>query len=240
MPTTGYIVVVWRLLLKKILLVNNLPTFLERNASLLDRIGFKLYTATSAREAMEIHREQRVDLIIAKLDMPDMEGDLLCSLIRQDVELRKVSIILICYPTPLQIEKASRCGANAWICRPVQPALLLQEVGKLIDIPTRMDHRARINGIVRSKWFSGTSSNISASGILFETDMVLDSDELILSMSFFIASREIFSDGKIVRSVSMPGGLYNYGVQFIGLAPEYRKEIESYVAQELKARPRDT
>jgi CheY-like chemotaxis protein len=220
--------------LKKILLVNTLPSFLERNASLLSKIGFKLYTATSAIEAMAIHRAERVDLIIAMLDMPEVGGDMLCSLIRKDQELRKVSILLICYPAPEQIEKASRCGANAWICKPVQPGLLLQEVGKLIAIPTRLDHRARIHGIVRSKWFSGISRNISVSGILFQTDKVLDPEAIITSMSFFIRSREIISDGKVVRSMSIPGGLYDYGVQFIGLAPEYRKEIETFVDQSLK------
>ena len=233
MPTAKNFVVLWRQFLKKILLVNNLPNFLERNASLLSRSGFKLYTATSAIEALEIHRAERVDVIIAMLDMPEMGGDMLCSLIRQDLDLRKVSILLICNPTPEQIEKAARCGANAWICRPVRPDLLLQEIGKLIDIPTRLDHRARIHGIVRSKWFSGTSRNISVSGILFETDKVLDSEAPITSMSFFIRSREIISDGTVVRSISMPGGLYSYGVKFIGLAPEYRKEIETFVNQNL-------
>lgn len=220
--------------MKKILLVNNVQNFLERNASLLNRAGFKLYTASSAIEAMQIHRAQRVDLIIAMLDMPEMGGDILCSLIRQDPELRKVAILLICYPASEQIEKASRCGANAWICKPVRPDLLLQEIGKLIDVPTRLDHRARIHGIVRSKWFSGTSRNISVSGILFETDKVLDPEALIESMSFFISSREIIAEGKVVRSVRIPGGLYNYGVQFMNLAPEHRKVIETFVAQNLE------
>jgi len=220
--------------LKKILLVNNLSNFLERNTSLLNRAGFRLYTAATALEAMQIHRAQKVDLIIAMLDMPEMGGDMMCSLIRQDLELRKVSILLICQPTAGQIEKASQCGANAWICKPVQPGLLLQEVGKLIAVPTRMDHRTSIHGIVRSKWFSGISRNISVSGLLCESDMAIDTDEVITSMSVFLKSRELIADGKVVRAVNLPGGLYNYGVQFIGLAPEHRKEIEIFVAQNLK------
>lgn len=234
-PKTGYFAVYGAsLLLKKILLVNNLPNFLERNTGLLSRAGFRLYTATSAIEAMQIHRAQRVDLIISMLEMPEMGGDVLCSLIRQDLELRKVSIILICSPSPVQIEKASRSGANSWIIKPVQPDLLLQKVVKLIAIPTRLDHRASILGVVRCKWFSGISRNISVTGILCETDMAIEANELITSLSFFISSREMNADGKVVRSVSMPDGMYNYGVQFINLAPEHRKKIETFVRQSLK------
>jgi len=221
--------------LHKILIVNNQPNFLERNEGLLNRIGFRIYTATSALEAMQIHRVHRVKLIIAMVDMPEMGGDVLCSLIRQDPELRKVSILLICQPTPGQLERASSCGANAWICKPLQPGLLLQEVGKLIAIPTRIDHRAGIHGIVRCKWFSGISRNISVSGILCETDVEIDPEEIITSMSVSLNSREIISDGKVARSVRLPNGLYNYGVQFIGLAPNHRKEIEALVALNLNA-----
>jgi len=221
--------------LHKILIVNNQPNFLERNEGLLNRIGFRIYTATSALEAMQIHRAHRVKLIIAMLDMPEMGGDVLCSLIRQDPLMRKVSILLICQPTSAQIERASSCGANAWICKPLQPGLLLQEVGKLIAIPTRVDHRAGIHGIVRCKWFSGVSRNISVSGVLCETDVEIDPEELITNMSVTLNSREIISDGKVARSVKLPNGLYNYGVQFIGLASDHRKEIEVLVAQNLNA-----
>src|ERR1700688_1718876 len=91
---------------KKILLVNNLQSFLERNYCLLDRAGFEVYTATSAVEALQVHRAQRVNLIIATLDMPQLGGDWLCSQIRQDSELCKVSKILVCYPVPKDIERA--------------------------------------------------------------------------------------------------------------------------------------
>jgi len=221
--------------LQKILIVNNQPNFLERNEGLLTKIGFRVYTAASAPEAMQIHRLHRVNLIIAMLDMPEMGGDLLCSLIRQDPLLRKVSILLICQPTSAQIERASSCAANAWICKPLKPGLLLQEVGKLISIPTRVDHRAGIHGIVHCKWFSGVSRNISVSGVLCETDVEIDPEELITSMSVSLNSREIISDGKVARSVKLPNGLYNYGVQFIGLAADHQKEIEALVAQNLNA-----
>jgi two-component system chemotaxis response regulator CheY len=215
---------------KKILLVNNLQSFLKRNYSLLDRAGFDVYTATSTLEALQIHRAQKVNLIIAMLDMPQLGGDSLCSLIRQDSELCKVSIILVCYPIPKDMEKASQCGANVWLTKPVRPDVLLQEVEKLLSISTRIDLRTSVRGIVNNRRFSGSLHNISVSGILCETDMLLNPDELITSMSIDISSSEIIAGGKVVRSANNLNGLYNYGVQFIGLAPGYREEIANLVA----------
>jgi len=215
--------------MKKILLVSNVHSFIERNSFLLDRAGFTIYTATSAIEALHIHRAQRVDLIIAALDMPEMGGDKLCSIIRQEGELCKVSIILACYPVPREVERASRCGANVWLPKPIHPYVLLQEVDKLITIPTRLDHRTSVQGVVHSTKFSAILRNISVSGILFETDILLNPDEFITNMSFVIGSREIIAEGNVVRSMDMLDGMYKYGVQFTALAPGHREEIAKFV-----------
>jgi CheY-like chemotaxis protein len=168
------------------------------------------------------------------LDLPDMEGDVLSSLIRRKGQLSKVSIILVCYPVPRDLERASRCGANAWVTKPIHPYNLLHEVGKLLNIPTRLNHRTNVNGIVHCLWFSGMLQNISVSGILCETDMLFDKDELIIGMSFVIGSHEIIADGKFVRSVNLPDGRYNYGVQFINIEPEYQEVIADFVETKLK------
>jgi CheY-like chemotaxis protein len=215
--------------MKKILLVSNSQGFLGRNNSLLDRAGYKVYTATSAEDALRIHRGQRVDLIVAMLDMPGMGGDKMCSLIRQDEELCKVSILLVCYEVPEDIEIASRCGANVLIAKPVHPVVLLQEVEKLLAIPKRVEHHTSVHGIVKSGIFSGILRNVSESGILCETDIYLHPHVLITNMSFVIGSREIITDGAVIRLESKSGDMYIYGIKFIGLSPEYREVITNYV-----------
>jgi CheY-like chemotaxis protein len=218
--------------MKKILLVNNLEAFLGRNKSLLNRAGFLILTATSAQEALRIYREQSVDLIISLLDMPEMGGDALCSSIRQDSELKHVPFILVCYET--ELERASQCGANAWVTKPVRPELLLEHVGRFLQIPARRDYRAifnaRVNGTRESLSFSGMTRNISASGLLCETATILNQDDLITNLLLAIDSHQIVADGKVVRSESRPDGMYNYGVQFTSLAPEYLEKIEQFVA----------
>jgi CheY-like chemotaxis protein len=221
--------------INKILIVSNTPGFLERNKRLLARAGVRILTATSSKQALKIHYKERVNLILAKLDMPEMGGDMLCSLIRQKDELRKVSFILVCNNKPGEIESASQCGANAWFTRPVNPMLLRQTIARLTSISPRRDYRAvfkaNVHGMKESSSFIGISHNISASGILIESDRLLHENDLIKSM-FVVSGSLLAAECKVVRSVRRQDGKYNYGVQFSKIDPEYLKAIESYVTND--------
>jgi CheY-like chemotaxis protein len=218
--------------MKKILIVNNQEAFLDRNKTLLNRAGFVILTAASANEALQICREQTVDLIIAQLDLPGTKGDLFCSLIRKDSELRNVSIILVCYES--EAEFAENCGANAVVTKPIRPELLLQLVGKFLGISARREYRAafhaKVEGSRGSKVFSGMTRNISVSGMLCETAVLLQKDDLLSNLLFNIDSSKIVANGKVIWSARMEDEKYSYGVRFIELAPELKETIEQFVA----------
>ena len=220
--------------MKKILLVNYKQAFLERNEGLLNRAGFLILTATSAEEAFHLYREHSVDLIISLLDMPAMGGDALCSLIRQDADLKQVPYILVCYDTEAERQRASRCGANASLTRPVRPQALLDQVSKFLNISARRDYRAAfdatVHGTTESMPFSGMTRNISVSGLLCETSMLLNQDDLITDLLLTIKSHKIIAEGKVVWSETRPEGIASYGVQFTNLAPESREIVENFVA----------
>jgi len=167
--------------MKKILLVNNQEAFLDRNKSLLNRAGFLIITATSVKEALQLCHDQKVDLIIALLEMPELGGDRLCSLIRAESELKHVPVILVCYPQEPELQRAALCGANAVVTKPVRPELLLEKVGKFLQVAARRDYRAvfnaKVEGMRQSLPFTGVTRNISVSGVLCETAMSLNQDD---------------------------------------------------------------
>lgn len=219
--------------MKKILLVSHQEAFLERNKQLLNRAGFLILTAASAEAALETYREERVDLIIAALDLPGMGGDALCSLIRSQKELRQVPFILVCYETEAELERAARCSANARVTKPVRPDLLLTQIGRFLDIPTRRDYRvsfrACVNGTSGTLLFTGMTRNISVSGLLCETSMRLAPDDLITDLLLTIGPDTIEADARVVWSDSRSDGLFLYGVQFTELAQGSREIIARFV-----------
>jgi CheY-like chemotaxis protein len=220
--------------MKKILLLNNQEAFLDRNKSLLNRAGFQILTATSASEALQICHEQTVALVIAQLDLPETGGDQFCALVRQESSLRNVSIILVCYDSEAALARASNCGANAVVTRPIRPEILLRLVGRFLGIQARRDYRAvlnaRIAGARENQVFSGVTRNISVSGLLCESGMELHQDDLLSNLLFSVDSSQIVANGQVVWTSDAADGQYSYGIRFLDLAQELQEKIEQFVS----------
>jgi CheY-like chemotaxis protein len=220
--------------MKKILLVNSVVSFHEENGSFLDRGDFRIFTASTGIEALEIHRQERVNLIISDLDLPEMGGAKFCTLIRAEDDLKNVAILLTCRNTAEDMERASQSGANAWISKPIVPDKILKSIGRLLFVSVRKDYRVLLKvqtqNEIDSTSFFCTSHNISTSGILFETDKLLNKGDRIICAFFLPGARRIVASGETVRTVTKATGNYQYGVQFIDLAAEIREEIERFVA----------
>ncbi|HEY6873611.1 MAG TPA: response regulator [Geobacteraceae bacterium] len=219
--------------MKKILLVNAVIAFFDGNKSLLNRSEFRTLTAITGKEALQVHRQEQVDLIIAEVNMPDMRGDELCAQLRTEKDLKNVSVILVCRDTPEDRARAAKCGANAWITKPINPEKLLESVGQLLAVSARKGYRvllkAHVNGERENIPFFCTSHNISATGILFETDKLLNQGDRITCVFYLPGACQITTAGEVVRSLKMPDGTLNYGVRFINLASESRGAIERFV-----------
>ena len=218
---------------KKVLIVENSRPLLEQEQSILSNRNLQVFTAASGQEALVIHKNEKVDLIVSRLDMPGTSGDSLCSLVRNDDTLKKVSFIMVCDNTPGDLERCQKCGANSYVIRPVDPAVLLEKASQLISIPQRTGIRVLIKVSVRSdiknQPFFCTSVNISTSGILLEVDKAAPGGE-ILTCSFFIpGSDSIAAHGEIMRMGEVSPGTYHWGVKFIDLLPDHKTAIEAFV-----------
>ena len=221
--------------MKKILLVDSVVAFYDRNKSLLNRSGFQILTAITGKDALQLHRQEQADLIIAELNMSDMPGDELCMLLRMEKELKHVSVILVCSDTPENLARITHCGANARVTKPINPEKLLETIGQFLSVSTRTGYRVLLKAHIRDEPgispFFCTSHNISSTGIMFETDRLLDQGDRIICTFFLSGACRITADGEVVRSEKKPDGSFQYGVRFIDLASSSRGEIEKFVAK---------
>lgn len=221
-------------LMHKILLVNASRYFIDEGKNLLDRRDFQVFLAPTGGLALELHRRERVNLIVADLDLPEMAGDTLCSRIREDAELCSVSFILVCHNNPAELIRAAQCGANVSLHKPFTAATLFEHVEKLLAISVRRGYRvllrARVLGAKDDTAFFCTSQNISGSGMLIETDRSLLHGEQ-LTFSFFLpGAAQITATGEVVRTETAADGKHHYGVIFTGLAAAHKSAIEEFIA----------
>lgn len=117
---------------RSILLVDDLAINLEIVAGMLSSAGHRVTVATSGPEAITAYREQRHDLILMDVQMPDMDGlDTTRHLRRIDAEARAVPIIaLTANVFAQQIESYRRAGMNDHIGKPFHKEALLEMVAR--------------------------------------------------------------------------------------------------------------
>ena len=227
--------------MKKVLLVDDIRLFLEIEQTLLNRPDVTIFTATSGEEAIDIHRREHVDVILLDLLMPGMDGAQVCKQVRDDAELRDVSIIMVTTSTaPADIKRCKEAGANDYVVKPINPTDLLSKFHKYIDVATRHDLRilARIDmtGGEDANSFMGNTINVSGSGVLIECTRHLDMGDAV-SCSFSLPgnTEPITSTCEVVRSKDIEHSqsrISRYGLRFLDIETEARHMIESFIARD--------
>ncbi len=220
--------------MKKILIADGLNPFIREEKTILAREDFEIFTAKSGLDALEIHRLNKMDLILADLNTPDMPGDELAREIRKTPDLKHVSIIMITSLRRADLERCATCGANDYITRPIDSRRLLEKVAWLIDVHERKDLRvlikARVIGSFGQEPFFGSTCNVSVSGLLLETEKILARGDEI-STSFFIPDIErITARGLVVRVVRQER-MFHYGIRFLNLQERDKRTIDDYISR---------
>lgn len=220
--------------MKKILLVDDLRTIVEKEKSILSRADFALFTATSGREALEIHRKEKVDLIVTDLDMPGMGGDELCLQIRNDGDLKKVSIIIACTNRKEDLSRCQSCGANSYVTKPIEPQKFFEKVSQFLNVSERKSYRvlvkAKIEGRFMDVPFFCTSKDISTTGLMVECEKALSKGDIIACSFYLPDADHIVTNCEVVRSIPS-GSQTAYGLKFIGLSTANARAIEAFIAR---------
>jgi PAS domain S-box-containing protein len=114
----------------KILLVDDQPAKLLSYEVMLDELGENLIKATSAKEALELLLKNEVAVVLMDVNMPDLDGFELATMIRQHPRFQRTAIILISavHLTDLDRLKGYERGAVDYISVPVIPELLRAKV----------------------------------------------------------------------------------------------------------------
>ncbi len=230
--------------MKKALLAPDIHFLLEQDSTFLDRTDMQVFIAATNDEVLKVHRAERVDLIMTKLDLPGMASEKLFDLIREDPSLRTVSVIMACANTPEAIKESSRCRVNAVMLEPLHPVLLMAKAEQLLDIAARETIRVLLGAIVNGRFgdeaFYCRTKNISATGMMIETRKHL-AEGARLSCQFYLPdATSIQAAGKIVRIIQQASeaGEHQYGLMFTDVTPETKLLLTDYVeSAKLRSRP---
>jgi two-component system chemotaxis response regulator CheY len=98
--------------------------------------GYEVIDAVGGKEALLYARDHRVDLVLADLHMPSMDGITLIKELRALPAYRLIPILLLTTESsPMHKLRAKQSGATGWIVKPFKPAQLLSTLGRVFGLP---------------------------------------------------------------------------------------------------------
>jgi CheY-like chemotaxis protein len=118
-----------------ILIVDDNPQNVELLQAFLESLPVKLVTAVDGIDALAKVAEHNPDLILLDVMMPRMSGFQVCKSLKSDPKTRDIQILIVTALHELgDIERASECGTDDFVSKPVNKVELQTRVKSLLRV----------------------------------------------------------------------------------------------------------
>jgi len=139
-----------------ILLVDDLPENLQLLSDLLIELGCIIRTVTSGRMALKTLKVKQPDLILLDINMPEMNGYQVCSVIKADEELCHIPVIFIsALDEVFDKVRGFNVGGMDYITKPFQ----VEEVIARVENALRLQQQIKQSQL---RWQRETEEKINA------------------------------------------------------------------------------
>lgn len=116
-----------------ILTVDDTASMRQMISFTLNSVGHEVIQASDGKEALKVLEGKKIDLVIADVNMPNMDGIALVKSLRALADYKFTPILML--TTESQEAKRQQgkiAGATGWIVKPFNPEQLLTVVKKVL------------------------------------------------------------------------------------------------------------
>ena len=118
---------------KKILCVDDSATILMMERMILSKGPYELVTAVNGEDAIRKALDEKPDLILMDIVMPQMNGFDACRRIRQEEPIKATPIIMVTTRGEVQnMESGFESGCNDYVTKPINATELLTKLRNLL------------------------------------------------------------------------------------------------------------
>jgi len=119
--------------MRRILAVDDSASMRQIVSQALKGAGYEVIEASDGDEALDFARRETVDLVIADVNMPNMDGITLIRELRQLAAYRLTPlIILTTEASPEKKQQGKSAGATGWVVKPFNPERMLAAISKVL------------------------------------------------------------------------------------------------------------
>jgi two-component system chemotaxis response regulator CheY len=116
---------------KKILIVDDAPFMRTRIKNLLNQNHYQVIEAENGLQAVEKYREEKPDLVLMDITMPEMDGITALKELKKIDANCKIAMLSAMGQEKIVIE-ALKCGAKDFILKPFQSERVINTINKLL------------------------------------------------------------------------------------------------------------
>jgi two-component system, cell cycle response regulator DivK len=130
-----------------VLLVEDFADAREMYRDYLEFAGFRVETAGDGREAIEMTRAHKPDLVLMDLSLPGIDGWEATRILKADPETSDVPILaLSAHAMAPEGRRAQEAGCDGFIAKPCLPQELVAQIGRFLALAALDERVARRKG----------------------------------------------------------------------------------------------
>ena len=119
---------------KTILIVEDNDLNMKLFNDLLQAHGYETMQTTDGRDVLQLARENRPDLIIMDIQLPEISGLEVTKMLKADDELKDIPVIAVtAFAMKGDEEKIREGGCEGYIAKPISVPTFLETVAKFLD-----------------------------------------------------------------------------------------------------------
>ena len=117
----------------KVLLVDDSASMREMVSFTLKSADYEVFENADGVEALAFAKENKVDLVVTDVNMPNMDGINLIKELRQLPDYKFIPILTLTTEGSFEIkQKGKAAGATGWIVKPFDPDSLLKTIKRVL------------------------------------------------------------------------------------------------------------
>lgn len=104
--------------------------------------NYSVYTAKNGKEGLDVIKAIKPDLVISDIMMPIMDGEELCRILKNDLDISHIPIILLtAKATPKDIIHGLEANADRYLTKPFEPPILRATIKNILENQERLKKR---------------------------------------------------------------------------------------------------